>query len=129
MPVRRRIAGSEDAAPPMHEALQVPLENVLFWHLKRTAKDLTYYHDEKDRECDFIVEKDDGLFSAIQVCHELTDDNKNREFDGLAAALKRFGLKSGVIVTHAQSDLAIHDGCEILIVPVTEYLVDPKISR
>ena len=63
------------------------------------------------------------------MCHELTDDNKNREFDGLAAALKRFGLKSGVIVTHAQSDLAIHDGCEILIVPVTEYLVDLKISR
>ena len=105
------------------------LENVLFWHLKRTAKDLTYYHDEKDRECDFIVEKEDGSFSAIQVCHELTDDNKNREFDGLAAALKRFGLKSGIIVTHAQSDLAIQDGCEISIVPVTEYLVGPKTSR
>ena len=96
---------------------------MLFWHLKRTAKDLTYYHDDKERECDFIVEKEDGSFSAIQVCHELTDDNKNREFDGLAAAVKRFGLKSGIVVTHAQSDLAIHDGCEISILPVTEYLV------
>ena len=63
------------------------------------------------------------------MCHELTDDNKNREFDGLAAALKRFGLKSGTIVTHAQSDLAIHDGREISIMPVTEYLVDRKTSR
>ena len=85
--------------------------------------------NEKDRECDFIVEKEDGSFSAVQVCHELTDDNKNREFDGLTAALKRFGLKSGIIVTHAQSDLAIQDGYEISIMPVTEYLVDPKISR
>ena len=25
MPVRRRIAGSEDAAPPLNEVLQVPL--------------------------------------------------------------------------------------------------------
>ena len=28
LPVRRRIAGSEDAAPPMHEVLQVPLISV-----------------------------------------------------------------------------------------------------
>ena len=85
--------------------------------------------NEKDRECDFIVEKEDGSFLAVQVCHELTDDNKNREVDGLTAALKRFGLKSGIIVTHAQSDLAIQDVCEISIVLVTEYLVGPQISR
>ena len=28
LPVQRQIAGSEDAAPPMHEVLQVSLENV-----------------------------------------------------------------------------------------------------
>ena len=78
---------------------------------------------KQKKDSDFIVEKEDGSFSAIQVCHELTDDNKNREFDGLAAAVKRFGLKSGIVVTHAQSDLALHDGCEISILPVTEYLV------
>lgn len=100
------------------------LENVLFWHLKRMAKDLTYYYDDKDRECDFVVEKNDGSYSVVQVCYELTDDNIGREFNGLVAAAKRFGLNSGVIVTQSQSDFAIHDGCEISIVPVTEYLIE-----
>ena len=98
------------------------LENVLFWHLKKSAKDITYYHDDKGRECDFVVEREDGSFSLVQVCHALTDDNRERELSGVAAAAKRFGLETGVIVTHRQSDLAIHDGCEITIVPATAYL-------
>ncbi|MBQ3290638.1 MAG: ATP-binding protein [Kiritimatiellae bacterium] len=98
------------------------LENVLFWHLRRKARDVTYHVDDKGRECDFVVEGEDGAFSAVQVCYELTDDNMTREFDGLAAAARRFGLKSGVIVTCRQSDEAIHDGCEISVVPAADYL-------
>ena len=102
------------------------LENVLFWHLKKQAKDLTYYRDDKERECDFVLEKNDGSFSLVQACYELTDDNRVRELNGLVAAAKRFGLRQGVIVTQQQSDLAIHDGCEVLIVPANEYLADNK---
>ena len=102
------------------------LENVLFWHLKKQAKDLTYYHDDKERECDFVLEKNDGSFSLVQACYELTDDNRVRELNGLVAAAKRFGLRQGVIVTQQQSDLAIHDGCEVLIVPANEYLAGNK---
>ena len=98
------------------------LENVLFWHLWRKAKDITYYLDSTGHECDFVVERDGGSFSLVQVCHELTDDNMEREFGGLASAAKRFGLKSGVIVTSGQSDEAMHDGCEISIVPAADYL-------
>ena len=99
------------------------LENVLFWHLRRSARDMTCYHDDRERECDFVVEGNDGTFSLVQACHELTDDNRDREFEGLAAAAKRFGLKSGVIVTHDQSDQAVYDGCEISIVPASDYLL------
>ena len=98
------------------------LENVLFWHLYRNAKDISYHVDRQDRECDFVVEHDDGSFSVMQACYELTDDNMAREFDGLASAARRFGLKSGVIVTCRQADEAIHDGCEISIVPAYDYL-------
>ena len=56
------------------------------------------------------------------VYHELTDDNMARAFNGLASAARRFGLKSGVMVTCRQSDEAIHDGCEISVVPAYEYL-------
>ena len=99
------------------------LENLVFWHLKKTARDMTYYHDRQGRECDFVSENNDGGFSLVQVCHELTDDNAEREFAGLAAAAKRFGLASGTVVTHRQSDMAVFDGCEISVVPATEYLV------
>ena len=98
------------------------LENVLFWHLSRNAKDITYHLDDKGRECDFVVEDENGSFSVVQVCYELTDDNMEREFGGLASAARRFGLKSGIVVTCRQSDEAIHDGCEISIVPAADYL-------
>ncbi len=98
------------------------LENILFWHLRDGCRDITYHVDDKGRECDFIVENENGAFTAVQACYELTDDNRKREFDGLVSAMRRFGLTSGVVVTFAQSDFAIHDGCEISIVPAHEYL-------
>ena len=98
------------------------LENVLFWQLRRKAKDITYHVDGQDRECDFVVEDESGAFSVVQVCYELTDDNTEREFEGLVSAAKRLGLKSGTIVTCKQSDEAIHDGCKISIVPAYDYL-------
>ena len=45
-----------------------------------------------------------------------------REFGGLTSATKRLGLKSGIIVTCRQSDEAIHDGCEISVMPAADYL-------
>ena len=104
------------------------LENVVFWHLCRNARDITCYVDDRNRECDFVVECDNGSVSVVQVCHELTDDNQEREFDGLASAARRFGLKSGVVVTCRQSDLAIHDGCEISVVPAAEYLTPTELE-
>ena len=44
------------------------------------------------------------------------------EVEGLVVALRRFGLKRGVIVTHAQRDEAVSEDCEIDIVPAFEYL-------
>lgn len=99
------------------------LENILFWHLKKTAKDITCYCDGNDHECDFVVEDEFGNFSLFQVCHELTDDNQTREFGGVASAARRFGLERGVIITDNQSDSAVHDGVEIDIVPAWKFLV------
>lgn len=98
------------------------LENMIFWHLKKQAKDLTYYCDSNQYECDFVVEHEDGTYSLVQVCYELTEQNCEREFRGLASAAKYFGVKNGVIVTFSQRDEAIYDGCEITIVPAFEYL-------
>lgn len=48
-----------------------------------------------------------NAFHAVQVCWQLDDENRRREFDGLQSALRRFGLKSGTIVTFEQIDFAV----------------------
>ena len=97
------------------------LENLVFLKLRKKGGDLTYFLDAQDRECDFVRESEDGSYEAVQVCWELTDDNRKREFDGLTAAMRRFGLRRGVIVTHDQDDEAIQDGCEISVVSAVRY--------
>ena len=97
------------------------LENLVFLKLRKKGGDLTYFLDAQDRECDFVRESEDGSYEAVQVCWELTDDNRKREFDGLTAAMRRFGLRKGVIVTHDQDDEAIQDGCEISVVSAVRY--------
>ena len=99
------------------------LENVIFQFLRQSAADITYYHAPDGRECDFLLERQDGTYEAVQVAYDLSDDNRNREFSGLLAALSRFNLRQGTIVTAGQKDSANLDGCEINIVPATEFLV------
>lgn len=104
------------------ENLGHKLENVIFNHLKPQGGDLTYFMDGNERECDFIHRSENGKTDAIQVCWELTDDNQRREIEGLASAMKHFGIRQGVIITHRQKDDAVFDGCKISIVPAHEFL-------
>ncbi len=100
------------------------LENVLFWHLRQRGGDLTYFHDARsDTECDFLREADDGSFEAVQATWELNDENEARETTGLLKAMKRFGLKEGVIVTRGQADLVTEGDCTIRVVPAHQYLM------
>lgn len=98
------------------------LENILFWHLKRGAKDITYYRDSNNYECDFVIENENGEFSLVQVCYELTEQNQEREFRGLSSAATFFGVTKGIIITLNQSDEAVYDGCDISIIPAFKYL-------
>lgn len=98
------------------------LENIVFHHLKQRGGDLTYFHDGDNRECDFLRESDDGSFEAIQVCYDLNDENSEREIGGLLAALDRFNLDHGLIITARQRDTAIFDDKTIDIIPATEFL-------
>ncbi len=98
------------------------LENIVFNHLKKKGGDITYFLDREERECDFIRFSETGECEAVQVCWELTDDNRKREINGLVSALKHFNLKRGTLISHAQSDIALYDGCEIAIIPAYEYV-------
>lgn len=96
------------------------LENLVFVALRRKYKNI-YYFNEKG-ECDFLVKQNATVNMAIQVCYELTDDNKDREIKGLLAALDAFNLNSGLILTYNQEDKMDVNRKNIKIMPVWKWL-------
>ncbi len=56
------------------------LENLVFNELQKSGFEIYFYN--KNFECDFICKKDDKL-TALQVCYELNNQNRQRELNGL----------------------------------------------
>jgi len=98
-------------------------ENMVYLALRRKHRDISYFDD--DGECDFIVRERHAVQSAIQACTRLTDDCKDREFEGLLQAMKSLGLDHGTIVTESQSDKIVIDGFTIEIQPYFTWAQTP----
>ena len=99
------------------------LENMVFIELKRRGKELYYYSDK--RECDFVVKHiTSSIKEAIQVCYDLTRENREREVEGLVEALKKFKLKEGLILTYDQEDEFKIEEKKITIKPVWKWLLE-----
>lgn len=100
------------------------LENAVYCRLRAQGGRLHYWAG-RDAECDFVRAGPDGAFSAIQVCADLTPDNRDREFKGLLGAMRALGLREGFIVTLRQTDWATLDGRIVRILPAHEWLLAP----
>ena len=101
------------------------LENIVFIELARRGGEV-YYFEEK-QECDFIVKNRDGAgFAALQVCQELTDENRLRETGGLLAACKHLLLTDGMILTDDQEREEEVEGVKIHVLPVWRWLIMDK---
>ena len=99
------------------------LENLVYLKLRNPDDSMFYFVNDADgTECDFVIERRDGTFGAVQVCWELSRDNEEREINGALRAMERFGLKEAVMVTQNQSDLINEDGRMIRVVPAWEWL-------
>ncbi len=88
------------------------LENLVFTELLKNAYEIYYYN--KNFECDFIAKKEDKLI-AIQVCYELTYENRKREFNGLEKL--PFEVNEKVLITYNQRE--VYEGITVL--PFWEY--------
>ena len=97
------------------------LENLIFLHLRRTPGNICYYKGKG--ECDFIVAEKGKVLHAIQVCHQITDQNFAREYNGLLEAMKAFNLSEGIIVTTNQTDSFEEDGKHIRLMPANQFLL------
>jgi len=98
------------------------LENAIFLELKRKGKEI-YYHNEKS-ECDFVIREGIKITQAIQVCYNLNDENKDREIKGLIAAMEKFKLKEGLIITFDQEDSFIKDKNKIRVIPAWKWMLE-----
>jgi len=97
------------------------LENLVFLHYRRQGKELFYFNETT--ECDFVVFENGKISEAVQVCHEVNEDNLQREITGLTEALDFFGLNKGTIVTFNQSDVYQVNNKEITLLPVRQLLL------
>ncbi|MBC2697346.1 MAG: ATP-binding protein [ANME-2 cluster archaeon] len=96
-------------------------ENVVLIELKRRDKDVYYWKNKY--ECDFLTTQGREVEEAIQVCYELTDENKDREINGLIEAVDEFKLNDGLIITGDLEGEEIKGGKKIVYKPLWKWLL------
>jgi len=99
------------------------LENLVFNRLC-AGHEVFYY--SKNKECDFVLLKNNALVSAVQVCWELNENNRERELGGLAECMGELKMKNGLVLTYDQEDELIFDGKKIRITPVWKWLLEER---
>lgn len=100
------------------------LENSVAVELKRRGFVLNYLKDDKRKEVDFVLQKSDAVVGLVQVC-AYPDDAlvKAREEEPLVAALAKFKLKEGIIVTLEHSETKTIEGKKIAYVPAYKWFL------
>ena len=96
------------------------LENAVFIELRRRTKNIWYY-SESSFECDFLYGHDSVPENAVQVCYELTSENREREVRGLIETCRKFPGVKPLIVTFNQKDKISYDGMIIEAIPAVEF--------
>ena len=81
-----------------------------------------FFYNEKG-ECDFITRKGTKINSAIQVCYDLNNDNKEREINGLMEVLTKFKLDEGMILTFDKEEEIKIDNKIINVKPVWKWIM------
>ena len=64
--------------------------------------------------------------SAIQVCWDINDENRDREINGLKEAAGNCQIHEGLIITRDLEDNMISDGFKITIKPAWKWILEQK---
>ena len=105
------------------ENLGQALETTVFLQLKRQENGEIFYYEE-DGECDFIIQEGSEVKKAVQVTESLSQNNRDREIDGMIEALENFDLKKGLILTEDSQETLEKEGKTIEIKPVWHWLLE-----
>ena len=98
------------------------LENLVYIELLRRGKSVYFFKNPK--ECDFITEERGTVTGAIQVCFELSRENRDRELVGLTGAMTTHGLTEGIILTYNQEETITVGDAVIRVLPVWKWLIE-----
>lgn len=95
------------------------LENIIFAFLHRSlgSDDKIFYYHENATECDFLIQKGEDIHELVQVCWELTAENRSREIKGITEAARATGCHNCRIITYEQEETIHQDGLTISVVP------------
>lgn len=101
------------------------LENIVLLQLNRTKQPsdkITYY--QGDKECDFVLQRNENVIQLIQVTWDMTDENtRTREVNGILEASQVTGCNKLFILTKEEENLIEIEGKQIHILPVWKWLL------
>jgi len=104
------------------------LENAVYLSLRRKTKNVWYY-SEPSFECDFLYGSDNTPESAVQVCYELNEENRERELRGIVETCRKFNIENPQIVTFNQNDIISFDGMTVEAVDAMSFLSGSSAAR
>jgi hypothetical protein len=107
-------------SPQLTPDLGHRLENAVFLALRRRGgrDSVTYAGERSVWECDFVTRSE-----AIQVCAELTNDNRDREIRGVLKAAALPGKRRPLILTLDQRDRIEVGGAVIEVQPAWAWMM------
>jgi hypothetical protein len=108
------------AAPQPNPDLGRRLENAVYLDLRRRGGRIAWAGEKDAWECDFVTDRE-----AIQVCAELTADNRARELKGLLAACALPGGRRPLLLTLDQRDRLSVEGLKVEVRPAWDWLAKP----
>ena len=97
------------------------LVNLVFNELSKSYN-ITYFKDSKS-ECDFILQKENRITDAYQVCYDLSAGNEKRKITGLVSAMNEFNLSTATILTFDQEDKIILENKTIIVKPIWKWMI------
>ncbi len=97
-------------------------ENIVFLEFKRRGLEVFYF--EEKEECDFIIKSEANRLQPVQVCLELTDENREREIRGLIETARWIKVKEAMLITFDEEKELTVEGIDIKIVPAWKWCIE-----
>lgn len=102
------------------------LENLVFIELLRRNQNIYFFKNAG--ECDFVREERGKIVQAIQVCYDLSPENRDRELDGLTEAMQTLVITNGIVLTYHHEEKIIHKGITVQVLPVWKWMLEQQVK-